>query len=218
MWRNTVTSCHMTVTMWHLWCDTFLHSLLCSKSKIKEKEKKRNININLAVLPSHDSRQQALRIWGQARLYSSIPGYLSYPRASSYKWWNIYPKGEDNGYTSVNPHNFCLVFTYEQITASLQVTILTTLTLRTATILNQNQLHSNILAALSSNSSIFEHLLHPEGHWSKDDTDFLRLDDRMYILDNANLCLQVLQYHHNYVLVGHLGQNKTLGLVWRHYT
>jgi len=118
----------------------------------------------------------------------------------------------------VNPHNFCLVFTYEQITASLQVTILTTLTLRTATILNQNQLHSNILAALSSNSSIFEHLLHPEGHWSKDDTDFLRLDDRMYILDNANLCLQVLQYHHNYVLVGHLGQNKTLGLVWRHYT
>jgi len=46
---------HMTVTMWHLWCDTFPHSLLCSKSKEKKrKKKKRNINNNLAISPSHD--------------------------------------------------------------------------------------------------------------------------------------------------------------------
>jgi len=32
--------------MWHLWYNTFPHSLLCSKSKIKEKEKKYKININ----------------------------------------------------------------------------------------------------------------------------------------------------------------------------
>ena len=38
--------------MWH---NTFLHSLLCSKSKIKEKKKKRNINNDLAVLPSHNT-------------------------------------------------------------------------------------------------------------------------------------------------------------------
>jgi len=44
-----VTSCHVTMTVWHLWCDTFPHFLLCSKSKIKEKEKKRNIDSNLAV-------------------------------------------------------------------------------------------------------------------------------------------------------------------------
>ena len=39
--------------MWH---DTFLHFLLCNKSKIKEKEKekKRNINNDLAILPSHN--------------------------------------------------------------------------------------------------------------------------------------------------------------------
>ena len=53
-----VTSCDMTLWLptmwlWHLWCDTFPHSLLCSKSKIKEK--KRNINNDLAVLPSHDT-------------------------------------------------------------------------------------------------------------------------------------------------------------------
>jgi len=33
--------------------------------------------------------------------------------------WDIYPKGGDNGYASVNPHNFCPVFTHKQITASL---------------------------------------------------------------------------------------------------
>jgi len=46
-------TCHVTLSCE---CDTFLHSLLCSKSKIKEKEKekKRNINNDLAILPSHD--------------------------------------------------------------------------------------------------------------------------------------------------------------------
>jgi len=33
--------------------------------------------------------------------------------------WDIYPKRRDNGYTSVNPHNFRPVFTHEQIAASL---------------------------------------------------------------------------------------------------
>jgi len=108
----------------------------------------------------------------------------------------------------VNPHNFCPVFTHEQIAASLQATILTTPTLCTATILDQNQLHSNILATLPSDSSISNHLSYLEGRWSKDNAGFLRFDGRMYVLDNANLWLRVLQYHHNYVLAGHLGQTR----------
>jgi len=118
----------------------------------------------------------------------------------------------------VNPHNFCPVFTHKQIAASLRATILTILTLHAVTILDQNQLHSNILAALLSDSSISNHLLHPEGHWSKDNAGYLRLDNRMYVLENTNLCLQVLQYHHDHVLAEHLGQNKTLGLIQRYYT
>jgi len=31
---------HVTVIMWHLWCDTFLHSLLCSKFKKKKRKRK----------------------------------------------------------------------------------------------------------------------------------------------------------------------------------
>ena len=118
----------------------------------------------------------------------------------------------------MNPHNFRPVFTHEQIAASLWATILTTLALCTATILDQNQLHSDILTILPSDPSITNHLLHLEGQWSKDGAGFLRLDNRMYVLDNANLHLWVLQYHHDHVLAGHLGQNKTLELIRRHYT
>jgi len=89
----------------------------------------------------------------------------------------------------VNPYNFRSVFTHEQIAASLQATILTTSTLCAATILDQNQLYSDILATLLFDLSISDHLLHPEDRWSKDNTGFLRLDNRMYILDNANLHL-----------------------------
>jgi len=89
----------------------------------------------------------------------------------------------------MNPHNFCPVFTYEQIVVSLQATILTTPTLHIATILDQNQLHSNILAALPSDSSISNYLLHSEGRWSKDNAGFLRIDNRIYVPDHVNLCL-----------------------------
>ena len=128
------------------------------------------------------------------------------------------PKRGDNSYASVNPHNFCPVFTHEQITASLRATIITTPTLCAATILDQNQLYSDILATLPFDSPIFNHLSHSEGRWSKDDTGFLRFDGRMYVPDNDNLQLRVLQYHHDHVLAGHLGQNKTLELIRRHYT
>ena len=141
------------------------------------------------------------------------PGHLGTKPDALTRQQNIYPKRGNNSYALVNPHNFCPVFTHEQIATSLQVTILTTLTLCTATILDQNQLHSEILAVLPSNSFIFDHLLHLKGYQSKDDTGFLKIDNRLYIPDHTNLCLRVLQYHHNHVPAGHLGQNKILGLI-----
>ena len=120
------------------------------------------------------------------------PGRLGTKLDTLTRRWDVYPKGGDNGYASVNPYNFCPVFTHKQIIAPLQATILTTPTLCTATILDQDQLYSDILATLPFNSSISNHLLHPEGYWSKDNAGFLRLDNRMYVLDNANLRLQVL--------------------------
>ena len=95
------------------------------------------------------------------------PGHLGTKPDTLTRRWDIYPKGRNNGYTS-NSHNFRPVFTHEQIIASFQATILTTLILHVATILDQNQLYSDILAILPFDSSISNHLLHPEGHWSKD--------------------------------------------------
>jgi len=85
-------------------------------------------------------------------------------------------------------------------------------------ILGQNQLYSDILVILPFDSFISDYLLHLEGRWLKDEAGSLRLDNRMYIPDNANLHLRVLQYHHNHVLAGHLGQNKMLELIQRYYT
>jgi len=64
------------------------------------------------------------------------PGCLGTKPDALTRRWDVYPKEGDNSYASVNPHNFYPVFTHEQITASLQVTILTTPILRTATILD----------------------------------------------------------------------------------
>jgi len=117
------------------------------------------------------------------------PGRLGTKPDTLTRRWDVYPKGGDNGYASVNPHNFRPVFTHKQITASIRATILTPPTLCTAMILDQNQLYSDILETLSSDSFISNHLSHPEGRWSKDDAGFLRIDDRIYVPDNANLRL-----------------------------
>jgi len=117
------------------------------------------------------------------------PGCLVTKLDALTRRWDVYPKRGDNGYASVNLHNFRPVFTHKQIAASLRATILTTPTLYAATILDQNQLHSEILAVLPFDSSISDHLLHLEGCWSKDNAGFLRINKKMYVPDHANLCL-----------------------------
>jgi len=47
------------------------------------------------------------------------PGRLGTKPNALTRRWDIYPKGGDNGYASVNPHNFHPVVTHEQIAVSL---------------------------------------------------------------------------------------------------
>jgi len=47
------------------------------------------------------------------------PGRLGTKPDTLTRQWDVYPKGGDNSYASVNPHNFRPVFTHEQIAASL---------------------------------------------------------------------------------------------------
>jgi len=47
------------------------------------------------------------------------PGRLGTKPDALTRRWDVYPKRGDNGYASVNPHNFRPVFTHKQIAASL---------------------------------------------------------------------------------------------------
>jgi len=58
--------------------------------------------------------------------------------------WDIYLKEGNSNYASVNPQNYCLVFTSEQLPLSLQATTLSTPVLHGSLIMDAERLHSNI--------------------------------------------------------------------------
>ena len=171
------------------------------------------------------------------------PGRLGAKPDALTRRWDVYPKGGDGDYAQVNPHNFRPVFTHSQLApsvraeyahlnphslravitretfiASLRATSLLTPALRASQLMDSASLHSDIRAALSSDSLASEHLTRPEGRWTLASDSLLLLDGRIYVPDAANLRLRVLQYHHDHPLAGHYGQNKTLELVRRAYT
>ena len=117
------------------------------------------------------------------------PGRLGTKPDALTRRWDIYPKGGNNGYATVNPHNFRPVFTHEQLAASVRATYLYAPSLRAATIINLDQLHSDILSSLSQDPTAADHIAKPEGRWSVDPTGYLRLDDRIYVPDVNNLRL-----------------------------
>jgi len=47
------------------------------------------------------------------------PGYLSTKPDALTRRWDVYPKGGNTGYATVNPHNFKPIFTQEQLAASI---------------------------------------------------------------------------------------------------
>jgi len=79
------------------------------------------------------------------------PGHLSTKLDTFTRQWDIYPKGENTGYTIVNPHNFKPIFTQQQLAASVWATILLSSSLCAATIVDLDTLHQDILSALPSN-------------------------------------------------------------------
>ena len=80
-----------------------------------------------------------------------------------------------------------------------------------------NTLHRDILLALSSDLIATKHIS-VDSQWSMDLNSLLLLDNRIYILSAGDLYTHVLQYNHDHILAGHLGQNKTLELVCYRYS
>ena len=85
------------------------------------------------------------------------PGRLGTKLDALTRWWDVYPKGGNTGYATVNLHNFKPIFTQEQFAASIQATVLLFPSLYTATVVDLDILHQDILLALSSDPIATKH-------------------------------------------------------------
>ena len=110
------------------------------------------------------------------------------------------------------------MFTQEQISVSLRATDLMTPVLRATVIMDQEQLNSDILAALPDDPLFLAHQTEPKPRWSITPDGFFRHDNLIYIPDSNDLRLRVLRYKHDHILSRHPGQNKTVDLICREYT
>jgi len=86
------------------------------------------------------------------------PNHLSTKPDALTRQWDVYPKGENTGYATVNPHNFKPIFTQEQLAASVQATVLLFPSLSTTTVIDLDILHQDILSALPSDPIATKHI------------------------------------------------------------
>ena len=146
------------------------------------------------------------------------PGRLGTKPDALTRQWDVYPKGGNSNYASVNPHNLRPVFSKDQLEASLRTTFLVTPVLRAASAMDIEALHNDILLSLSLDPISANHMSNPDSpRWEITSDGFLLLDKRIYVPDHNDLRLRVLRHKHDHVVSGHLGQNKTIELIRRDY-
>ena len=90
------------------------------------------------------------------------PGHLCTKHNSLTRHWDVYPKGGNSDYATINLSNLRLMFTQEQIYVSLHAMDLITPVLRVTIIMDQEQLNSDILAALPDNPLFLAHQTKPK--------------------------------------------------------
>jgi hypothetical protein len=146
------------------------------------------------------------------------PGHLGTKPDSLTRRWDVYPKGGNSNYASINPSNLSPMFTQEQLSVSLHATALLDLVLRATVIMDQEQLHTDILSALLQDPLYIAFQKEPQPCWSVDSEGLLHHDNITYVPDYNDLRLRVLCYKHDHILSGHLSQNKTIDLICRDYT
>jgi Integrase zinc binding domain len=110
------------------------------------------------------------------------------------------------------------VFTQHQLSSSLRPTNLAPTVLRVASLLDTEQIRSDILANLADDPVAKLHLgSTSDPRWVTDQDGFLQLDNRTYVPEAQDLRLCILQYKHDHILSGHFGVTKTLELIRRDY-
>jgi len=73
-------------------------------------------------------------------------------------------------------------------------------------------LHNDICNSLHSDLFTIRYIENPKlnPQWKLDNDGLLQCDNCIYILDDNDLHLKVLQYKHDHILSGHYNQNKAL--------
>jgi hypothetical protein len=90
------------------------------------------------------------------------PGRLGTKPDSLTRRWDVYPKGGNSDYATINPNNLRPIFNQEQISASLRATTLLFPVLRATVIMDQEQLNSDILSALPEDPLYKAYLTEPQ--------------------------------------------------------
>jgi hypothetical protein len=89
----------------------------------------------------------------------------------------------NSDYATINPNNLRPIFTEEQFSASLRATELLIPVLSATVIMDQEQLNSDILSALSDDLLYIAHLNELQSRWSITPDGFLCHDNLIYIPD-----------------------------------
>ena len=145
------------------------------------------------------------------------PRHLSIKPNTHTRWWDIYPKEGGSNYTSINPTNLWPMFMQEQLASSLWVTFLSVPVLPTMIIMDIEKIHSDILSSLPPDPIASAQVDSLSPHWSIDSEGFLLFDEKIYVPDNSDLWLCIVQYKHDHLISSHFGQNWTMELVQQQY-
>ena len=142
------------------------------------------------------------------------PGKLGAKPDALTRRWDVYHKGGNSDFATVNLTNLRPIFTQDQLTASLRTTYLATPIIQHAVLMDVEKLHNDIRTNLHLDPISAAHLPTPTApNWTVDESGLLRQYDQIYVPDIADLRLKVLQYKHDHILSRHYRQNKTLQLI-----
>jgi hypothetical protein len=100
--------------------------------------------------------------------------------------WDVYPKGRDSGFASINPNNTRPIFTQEQLETSLQATSLLPISLQAAELVDVQSLYNDIQSALKSNPITKNFVKGADPRWTSRN-GFILLDHQIYVPDQNDL-------------------------------
>ena len=113
------------------------------------------------------------------------PGKLGVKPDALTRQWDVYCKGGNSDFASINPSNMKPIFTENQLIASLRATYLATLIIHNAIVMDMEKLHVDICSTLPNDPISSPHLPTPDTpDWTIDEFGLLHHHDRIFVLDS----------------------------------